>query len=818
MEDFGQDDEVVFGIDDEVVDGGNAATDFLGQFNRRAMQGLDFMNAPRRAVGNVINDLRGAPRAETATEIATSMGAASAEEPDSIAGMMGKGGADALMALAPVMGALNQMKAIGGVTGSIADDLLAQLSTKTGLTMEALAGMMSGGAQEAAKEAGAPEWGQDIAGLVAPLSIPAMGAMGRKVVSGADWVTDRLPVANYVKRVGKEAIRGIAPQSEAGAREQARSRLQELAGGRERADELGQMVDPSDEFGRTGAEMTGDPNLLGLQEAARRENPVLRESMNTRNEATRETITDAVRALGGDVTNARAFFRRRVTQFGRAMDERIKDALSAGDEVIQGVRPGRSDEEMSEVVVEKLKGELASARAEERALWAEVPQDTMVPTGDMKAIAKQIQDETSIFQTEDVPAAASILNSNQVGDEIAASEVHGLYSKMKQIARNARAGENQNANLARLADKLADAADKALESIPGQAAAEARAFTRTLHEKFHTGATGKLLARTAQTVERVPPEAALERTVGRGGAQGGVDARNIAKAAPDAAQEVRGYVTNQFVDKAINASGDFTPAAARLWMRNNQSLLRDNPDLAAELDTALRSREAVQAFAVRSEARAKVAMDGTITRFNSGQPEKAVTAIIGADNPVKAAITVANAARKDPTGQALAGVKGAFTDFLTKDIDKMPALFADAKISSAMRRIFDDGELQRLKRISDAMRAIDAPRQEVGEVIHAETTKVIDFVVRYYAAKTASNLHSGGGAGVDLQVAQMASSNARRWLEGVTNNRARQILMDAVEDPALMRALLTDAPNGNLSPKARAKLAPYLTGGIAAEN
>lgn len=90
-------------------------------------------------------------------------------------------------------------------------------------------------------------------------------------------------------------------------------------------------------------------------------------------------------------------------------------------------------------------------------------------------------------------------------------------------------------------------------------------------------------------------------------------------------------------------------------------------------------------------------------------------------------------------------------------------------------------------------------------------------IVRHYATRVANAAHSGGGAGTSLQTAQMASSRAREWLSTITNDKARQILMDAVEDPALMRALLTETRGGALPPKAKSRLAPYLTGALAAE-
>lgn len=803
---------------------GDVSRDFLGQFNRGATQTLDMMNAPRRAIGNAINDLRGAPRAETATDIATSMGAAASEPPTTIAGKAGKGGADALTMFAPALGVLSKLKGAGGVVGMAADDAIAALTTRLGMGAEVVAGSVSGGAQEATKQKGYGETVQNVAGLLAPLSVPAGAAAVRGTYNALDAVSSATPIVGYGKRVAKEVARGFLPMTDAGAREQARGRLQDLAGSPQRAEELAGRIEPKNEFGLTGAEQTGDPNLLGLQSAAKAENPLIRERLDANAEASKGAMTGAVREMGGDVTDARDFFNARLAGFKKDMGERVKRVISGAESKVAGVGPKNSQASNSTQVVQRLKFELDDALMEERQFWGAVPKEATVGTSTAKDAAQRIAKTTPRAQQNDIPSVVKqlLIDKGGLGEAETVAEMHGLYSELRRISRSAMAGTNQNKNLARISNEVADAILEDLGTLDagspvGKAVNEARAFSRSLHETFDQGAVGRILKRTLDGDEAIAPETALDKTVGRGGTSALADDQSIRGAAPSTVNEVGDYLRGGFSERIMNASGEFTPKAARTWLRDNAEVLSRYPQMRDELARALKSREAAQAFSIRAAERAKLAESGPIAGFTRGQPEKAVTSILGADNPAEAARSIAAGARKDTSGKALAGVKGAFSDYLTQDADKLPALLSDPKVASALNQVFSPQEMGRLRVISSYMKRAATPEQGVGEVINAPTTKVVDFVVRHLAAKYANTMYSGGGMGTGLQTAQMASSRAREWLAKITNAKARRILMDAVENPELMKALLTETRGGKLPPKAASRLAPYLTGAIAAE-
>ena len=175
-----------------------------------------------------------------------------------------------------------------------------------------------------------------------------------------------------------------------------------------------------------------------------------------------------------------------------------------------------------------------------------------------------------------------------------------------------------------------------------------------------------------------------------------------------------------------------------------------------------------------------------------------------------------NAARKDPTGNALNGVKASFTNHLIGSGDvtgqQLSALLGDKKMGEAMGKVFNVGELSRMKNIASSLAKIKPDSvAEVGGVIDASTNKIIETVIRIAAAKHGGSL-GGGSMGGSMQTANIASERAKTIMRNLTNVKARSILTQAIEDPVLFKELLMTPEQIKISPTSRSKLAPFLIG------
>lgn len=802
----------------------------MGQVNAGIAESIgglvDFVNPFSRDVwaesglqtGSAVEGLKGGMQAIGA-DVAS-------EAPDSISGSVARGAGQAAGALLPVSAVARGVQSAGGLMGGLAAQVRQALATRAGVTAEVAAGGVSGGARQITKDAGGNELMQDVAGIVAPMSVPAAAAALRGAYRGAR----SLPLTGNVIKGGEAIARGLTPMTREGAASVAGERLQSLSGGADRAEELARGIVERDPLNRTPAQQTGDPNLLGLERAAANENPVLRERLASRASATRGAAQDEIAGMSGDVKDAKAFFAKRLTDFKANMTARVDQAMQMADETVEGVGPRAAETTNSLGVSNRIRQALDENLTEEARLWRSVPTDARVSPSASKSTAQSLADDLPRAQQSDFPGIARqlLLSPDGFKDAESVGELHGLYSELRRIARSSMAGNDQNKNRARIANDIAEAILRDLGAIGGETPAgrainEARTFSRALHETFDQGAVGRILKRTIDGDTTMTPETALSRTVGRGGSAAVADAQDIQRAAPLAADEITDYLRGRFTDSILTASGEFSPKAAATWLRQNRELMGRYPDLAREFTRALSSRSAASALAERSAARVKLAeAQSPVARFNLGQDQKAVLSVLGADDPVSAARSVAATARKDTSGKALAGVKAAFSDHLIGKAatdeglsgERLSNLLKDGKTIQALRQVFDSGELARIQRIASDLSKIDGQAKDVGEFLNSPANSIVEYAVRVMAARVGGNA-GGGSMGGSLQTANIAAKRATDMLRNLTNDRARQLLMDAIEDPALFKALLTSTRSVN-RPEIRSILAPYLVGGAAA--
>lgn len=807
----------VRGVNKGMAEGFGGLVDFVNPFDEPIL-GLPGTGSAVEGITNVFEAISEGSTQDTAT---------------GLLGEAASGTGQAISAIAPVAKGLQALKSVGGAVGAFADDALVALNSIGGFAGEAIAGGTSKAAEAAAKDAGAGPGLAATAGIVAGgLSVPAALGAPRAAAS----LAAKTPGASFVGRQVRDLQRGLLPMTDAGAREQAATRLRGLVGGEERAAELSRLIDPNEPLGLTPAQQTGDPNLLGLERAAAAEQPLVRERLAARAESGQEAAREGIEALGGDVGDARAFFADRLRTFKTDMTNKIDEAVQSGDLSVEGAAPRISEGGASERAVERVRGALDVELGRERELWNAVPVEAEVSTQSVRDTLANIVETTPRAQQDDIPAIARRLLSrtdgspadpSQIGDTDTVSELHGLYSELRRVSRSAVSGTNQNKNLARISNELADSILRDLGAVDASSPAgiainEARTFSRALNETFNQGAVGKILQRTIGGDEAIPPEIALRRTVGAGGPGGEAAAADIQRAAPEAGEDVGEFLRGRFVD-AVNApDGKFTPAAAERFMRNNRELLAANPELNRELRRALGSRNAAARFAVRNQARQKlIDAESAPARFNLGQEEKSILSIISADDPKQAATSVVNAARKDPTGSALAGVKAAFTNHLVTGENitgqQMKAMLSDKNMRQAMNQVFSTGEMGRLNQIATSLGKMNPGEvNAVSDVIDASSNRLLEMVVRISAAQRGGSL-GGGSLGGSMQTANIFVERSRQILRNLTNVKARELLTQAVEDPALFRDLLKTPQSVNLPASTRSRLAPFLIGAGAGQ-
>ncbi|QRD53040.1 hypothetical protein JNX05_08500 [Pseudosulfitobacter pseudonitzschiae] len=683
------------------------------------------------------------------------------------------------------------------------------------------AGAGAQGGQSLAEDAGAPDWVQTTAGILGGAGVGAIPGAVRKTPSaiGARKLTGAVKTA-------------MLPYTKAGGKEVARQRVQELAGGADRAEQLAREIGPS-EIGLSPAQQTGDPNLLGLEQEAMRRNPKLRAAMDARADAGQQTAADRVRGMGGDPAEAQSFFEQRRADFRVAINGLV-DRATAG-----ALRPTAKNSEMinSQEVADKIKAAQSAAKAQEGALWERVPKGTQVGTTRARQVAQELIADTPRAQKEDIPRVVQELlgpdSNSAFGEFETVSEMHGLYSKLRETARAARSGTNQQRNLARISDRVADAILEDLgagagQSNVGRTIDEARAFSAEMHQTFDQGVIGKLLRQSTDGDRAIDPALTLDRTVGRGGSQGAVGADSIRAATGSSVDlQMEDFLQGRFNRAAFGPDGQFNVRGGLTFMRDNADMIGRFPYLQETFNEALRTQTRAANTTARAE-RALTNMDSPskspTAAFTQAPAETAIDAVFKAKRPSVEARQLAATARKDTSGKAMDGLKGSFSDYVIRSSTDASGLNGDAMLrflakpenATTLRTVLSDGDIGRMRMIGAELKKLRTGRKaapDIGGLSPRSPNRVIEYAARIIAANQGAKAGSGGAS---LQTAQMASGRMKALLGNLQNDKAEQMLIDAVSDPELFRLLLIDPGKVTLKPQQINRLAPYFAGAGAA--
>lgn len=769
--------------------------------------------------------------------------------PEGIGEAFLRGSGQAAGALLPTASAAALATRAPGIAGSLADDVARSMATRGGVATEIAAGGVSGAAQEGAAQAGAPEWVQNSAAVLAP-------AAAFPLATSAARTAGRYTPTAYIANNVVPRVRGaLAPFTESGSYDVARRQVQDLAGGPTRAEDLASRIAApgADPFDRTPAQQTGDQNMLGLEQLAARQDAALGERLAQGMGESYRLGREGVEGMGGDVEAAQSFFANQFRTYRDELQQQGQAAIQRAEDRLQGISANRTEGDNSLVVTEEITAARNTAREREAELWGAIPRGAQVPTTRAREVAEELVADTSRFQSEDIPRVIRDMLSSEMGLGSVETfrDLHGLYSALRGVARNARAGENTNANTARIADAVAEAVLEDLgantaENAIGRAMNEARAYSVAMHQTFDQGATGRLSTRRPAGDEATDPELALERTVGRAGTTGDVSARNLEGAAaglnPDAtpappnevaSAAITDFVRGRFVARAFNDVGEFTQRGAQGFINRNEVLISRYPELETEILGAVGQRVDAEGLSQRIAQRIS-ALENTRTNpaaaFVDATTRQAITSILQARNPVQATQRLAAEARRDPSGEALEGVRAAFSTEIienslrvrngTQEVsaDSMIERLSDPTFRAAMGRVFEPAELRRLDRIASAMGTVNqaqSTQRSIGETLSgAEAPRWLEAAIRIGAVRLAPT--SGGGAGQSLQTANIVSGRASNMLQALTADRASQLIADAITDPELFRALLTDTSSVRWEREALPRLIPYIVGGASA--
>lgn len=744
-------------------------------------------------------------------------------------------------------------RAAGGTAGQVAanvgDDVVRGMTSFGGLGAEGIAGGFANVGAGAAEDAGFGAVGQTVAGMGAGIGGGmAAGALGRAAGS-----TPSVRVA----KAGKDAVsRAFGPSTEAGAMAVASARARQLAGGDERALAVRDTIKPTNEFNLTPAQQSGDPNLMALERGAALKDPNLRERLAERAIASNQSAQRALQDIGGNPMDARQFISDRRAQVKQAMLNYVQDARDAVNKRLASLTPERRPSERGKIVSEELDKAYTAAREHGDALWAEAkngPQGGVaIPTTNARARANDLYNSLSKPERQDMPSEIKtyLRGKKGFGEAATLKDMLGLRSVLLRVERNARSGETPNNNTARLAGQAADAIlqdiDAAVDAgIIGDNVRTALQYTRELKETFSQGVVGRLRQSRRTGADAVPPERTLDEAMQGGGTRSLVSTQDLRRAT-DFGDAAGGGGTRRGVDDAVQeffragfidtgfkpGASEFDTRAAEGFMRSHDEAMRLYPETRSQLtgtiadaNRATRRGERMGRYSENLD-NPKLSATARLVQAGSG---KAAEAIYGAADPVRAARSIAQSARKDKTGRASEGVKAIFVDDLIErslrrvgmEEGRVATLAEGDRFSTEFQRrepvlkeVLTGPEMNRLRAIESELSKMDVSRRNQGalsDLSGEKPNKIIEFVARVAAARHAAKITPPGA----IQIPGMASQRMKELLGRLSSERATQILIDAVEDPELMRDLLRAPSTLTAEQSIYRSISPYVLGAVA---
>ena len=684
----------------------------------------------------------------------------------------------------------------------------------TSAAVEVAAGAGAGAGEELA----GPEYG--------PLGALA-GGLGAGITTGVTRSVS--PVVN-VRKIFNAALRGFSrgkesfketifpftkAGSEAGVSRQLRQRAIDPAVTAER-------VGAPDEYGLSPSQKTGEDNFLALERAIAARSPAAHAKLQ-------EQIGRSETAL-----------RRGLEELGETggLEGKITSARARADAEIQRLGAGISAEESSRIYARELMKSYDSSRGIESNLW-NIP-NVRLTVSNTRSAYNRLDEALSLAQKADMPTEAKnllsrvetpeaslIIGANgetlltgsagptrAFADSESLLELHGFASKMREIARQAKAAGDTNR--ARLANELGDAAWLDLmgsADVPSSVAPQlqaAREYTRASRQAFRQGDVGRILGYAPQGGARVEPSEMLEVALpGKGNARAAVTSDELRAAVGFGGRDpsvgagaIEDYLRQRFLTSSSSPDSTTSASGARAFMRNNATLLNRHPQLRQELEQSV--QDMVQGDTLGRLRRTVSAAMGSqtplddIRRASAGNRSEFRSAVMEFALHPSGAV--------DETGIRVASGK------------RLLGFLNQPKTKRVFAELFSKTELGRLETLATKLFNVQRAGGPLTPTIPGEARplpklqagiqKSVTFLAGIFGARRGARLGKGA-TGASLKTAGAGSTIMGKAATEYLNKWVDKLLVDAMSNETLYKSLLTEMDSADPK-KSRAALGAIL--------
>lgn len=554
----------------------------------------------------------------------------------------------------------------------------------------------------------------------------------------------------------------------------------------------------------------------------------LSERIATSIEQTNSAIRNDLTFGGASEQDISNLFENQVQLFGNLLDARMQIATSRANTAISKVQPQDVKEAIEPVVRDELSVALREAREFEDELYKAIDQEDIVNVNISKIARNQADATLATAQKGNMPNAARFLdpeNTAFIGDQTSIFQIRGIQSELRAEARAARAGDNPNFQRARLAEDIADSITEDIANIYVNSADEntvatAVAFSRELNQRFNQGDVARILRRDRTGAESIDPSKTLTATLGAGKQKNTVAYDRILQAVsgkPEVQQAMEEFLRFNFF-----RGQEFNARDAQNFLISNQDLMNRMPAFRSEIQNAIRTNNTESLLRSRREGRPFLSpkQNKAIIYIEQGA-EDAFNKVLSSRTTARDMRSLMIMAGRDTTGEATAGLKTSFADFLlnksTSNISlpngttrqivdgaKFRALVDDKRTKQAIITLFSKEERARLERAS---RTVNALSRQLASRTPVELFAEQDMNLLQRAALRISGASVGRGLGTGtLQAPQLVADIFENMARGGIIGAERRLLEDAIFDEDLFKALLENPSDGPISIKSQRAL------------
>ena len=737
------------------------------------------------------------------------------EEPKTIAEYAGRGVGEVAGALPGLGGIVGAVAKTGGVAGRIATTMISSMRNHPYLTMagEVTGGMGAGVGRGVAEKS-----------TESPMA-KTLAEMGGGIAGGMLPTVSLYAPTAVLLRQGKNILKKISlPFTETGAKYRAGKYVKGL------------VADP-----QTTAQAIKQPTIGDLPPAIRSgENRLIQLYKNfigqdpLQDAEAIETIGKSIvrlekemRKIGyGSPDLLAEITRKRIAAIELGMDKKIMVAVDNANTKLTKLAPAQRTVNESNIVRSELEKAMYDARKAVGDKWKNVPKGLAVGVENTRSVYGEIVSDLGYSQRVDIPTALKtdpIITGKKL-KTTTLKQMQGLRSKLLETARIAR--KDGQWNKARIAGEVADAILADLDAVSGtgvESLKVALAATKQFKTRFESGIVGKVLGYSKAGAPAIPSELTLDISIGRAGTRGSVDFEKIV-VTPEAMEAAKKYLTRSYTDYATDAkTGMIDPIKSERWIKNNESVLDKVPGLGNQLKDAGQAQKIAIKTKNIMEARKRALRDpkiSTAARFlNTQDLGLGIDAVFKSKNPSVMTKELIRQAQKDGSGDALAGLKSGFVDYIIEKSSIGP--YNDVgeqtlsgktimgflnKNKSIVNEVFSPPEMARIKKVANEL-----GKTETFKVLQA---KKPDVEMKDFASTALKLFSRVGGAQIGRWVARMTgggtvqtpgifSDRFKMFANFLSKDRAFQMIHDAItsKDPKLLEALLLplEKPGGGIN-------------------